>query len=288
MEEIAEIEHNQILSASLSDVIRECRLLFEDFTETGNSELAGIFKTILEDWIKTRNEFGAVVHLLVCGAEAVLAVRRNEPDFIVTAASVTDPYTAWAWAVSRQMLFFNRMTTLASYLDESTGRQLVLEFAESGFELARAYREQRRLAYHALRESVSSAVFPDVRRVETVSDFIFASYAIEGWFNRRLGQTDLSNDFVHKMRSVTDTSLSLLESLKTGQTLHRRLKGQIERLENSYIEMHGTGTKQLETIIIEAVRVFDFYDLVFRNAQSEELMQLAQEFSSIAFERLQR
>ncbi len=288
MEEIAEVEHDQILSACLSDIVRECRGLFEDFTEMGDPELAGIFKAILSDWIQIRKEFGEVVHLLMCGAEAVFSIRRNQPEFISTPANVNDPYQAWAFAVSRQILFFNRMTTLASYLDQSTGRQIILEFAEAALERAKAYKVQRRLAYHAIRESITSAVFPDIRRIETVSDFIFASYAVESWFNNRLVQADVGGDFVVKMKCASRSLLTLLESLKTGRELHRRLKGQLDKLENSISEMHGSESAQVETLIIDAVRIFDFYDGIFRSAQSEEMMQLAQKFSVISHERLQQ
>lgn len=287
MEEIAEVEHNEILSACFSDMIRECRILFNDFTEIGNPELAGIFKTILSDWIQTRNEFGVVVHLLMCGAEAVQAIQRHRPEFISTPVNIADPYKAWALTVSRQMLFFNRMTALASYLDETTGRQIVLEFAERGLEKAKSYRVQRRLAYHTLRESKTSAVFPDIRRVETVSDFIFAAYGVESWFKRRLKQTDASHDLIWNMESATDVSLLLLEKAKKGKELHRRLKGQLEKLDSSVIDMHGSETRQIETLLIEAVRIFDFYDGIFRNAQSEEMMQLAQKFTVISHERFQ-
>lgn len=288
MEEIAEVEHNEILSACLSDIVRECRVLFEDFTETGASELAGIFKTVLTDWIQTRSEFGAVVHLLMCGSEAVRAVRRNVLDAQHIPVRVTDPYTAWALAVSRQMLFFNRMTTLASYLDQSTGRQIVLEFAEQGLSKAKSYKVQRRLAYHALRESKTIAVFPDIRRIETESDFIFVSLAVENWFKRRLDQADTSNQFIKTMKCATSASLSLLENAKEGRSLHRRLKGQIDKLELADIEMPGSEILQTETLVIEAVRLFDFYDSIFRNAQSEGMMRLAQKFSIISYERVQQ
>lgn len=229
-------------------------------------------------------------------------IRRagREPDPASGAASdmgtERDPtncrtaYDAWAIAVDVENRAADRLIELLSRAKDVRAKLLLLGRAREAFRRVASHRVQRRAAFHAERISEARVPFPDVRRIQSVSDLVLVALAIEKWLLRLL---TIRSDPIRANNNgirLTRRTIERLEGLLDGRMSPRRLKKWLDRLDASLPpneEPTGPGRFWQLKMTAEAGRVFDYYDRVFVGAESEDILSEAQALSRDALKRLQ-
>ena len=258
-----------------------------EMAKFGQPELETIYRSLADDAVQqSLPENQADSGKPTNGASYVPVPANTE---ITDVASLSTPYTIWAFAVSNELHLFDELVAANVSLDSSHLQSELAVEARACLDRAAKYRAQRRIAFHAGRLSDEIAQFPDIRRIDTVEDFAHVGLAIEHYFQRLFENYDGSAGDISDIVEATSTAISYLEPVAQNADISKRLENPLKRLARVTSKQVGgiaTDVRRMTQIALEADRIFDYYDRVFETAQDPEVTEASQHLSANVVGRL--
>ncbi len=278
---------NLVLSADLDRLARA--ELYDDLHRqhlvVGEALVAGIFASLAQD------SFAMLPDTIREAGRAAMPAGALTTNARIMRAATTcrTAYDAWAIAVDVECAATDQLVGFLSGADDVRVKRLLLGRVRESAARTASYRMQRRAAFHAEKISEARIPFPDVRRIQIVSDLAFVAQAIERWMLRLLLQRNDHAEANDAVVELTRATIGRLEAFSGGHARPRRLTKWLDRLEASTgaDDAHDSSLRlwQLK-LMAEAGRVFDYYDRIFAVAELEEILLEAQALSKDALTRL--
>ncbi len=274
------MEHRQALAD------RYERLAYE-MAKFGETKLEAIYRSLVDDAVpqvaeETKTASGAPSK----GAAYVpVPAKANLPDV----ASLSTPYSIWAFAVSNEVQLFEQLVAVNISIESCRLQSALAAEALACLDRAANYRVQRRLAFHAGRLSDEIAQFPDIRRIDTIEDFAHVALAIERYFKRLFENYDGSAGDISHIVEASRSAIKYLEPIAKNADISKRLEKPLTRLARATSSQFGgaaTDTRRMMQITLEADRIFDYYDRIFETAQDSQITLAAQHLSASILDRL--
>jgi len=202
----------------------------------------------------------------------------------------SSPYKALAFAVHNEEIAFRFYTHIAAESDDKTVRHYAEILAREELRHAALLRAERRLAYHAERESSSTEPRLNPKAIHNEADLLKAAIHIDNYLAKEISLISstypelktLSNQI---QQQIINNELALKNNISPGEDILKNLE-QL-KLYNSYMNNQFNKTEsEIQRLWACCDRSFAFYDDIVKMATDENVMLTAQKLSSSALDRI--
>lgn len=284
------------------EAIRRYTLLADCMHKANNQSAAGLFdRMVIEE---QEHERLLLKWMQQEGIEEnceIKPVKWHDPEVSTTYNDEacdplhSSPYKALAFAVHNEEIAFRFYTHVAAESDNQTVRDYAEILAREELGHAALLRAERRLAYHAERETQSAEPRLEPKAIHNEADLLAAAIHIDLFLDNEINLISNRSPEINTLAKETKQQISsnektlndktLKDNISPGEDILKNL--QQLKLYNAHMDAqfnnHGSDLKKIWAC---CDRSFAFYDAIVEIATDENVMLTAQKLSSTALDRI--
>ena len=203
------------------------------------------------------------------------------------------PYKALAFAVNNEENAFRFYTHVAAEADNEAVRQYAEILAREELGHAALLRAERRLAFHAERDTNPGSAF-DPRTIQNEIELLASAIQIDRYLSDAISKIDTDSPQLAALARETRQQISNHEeALNSLAPDYREIPGLIPMLlahaeANDATTEFGSGSlgAELQRLSIYCDQSFAFYDAIVESTSDESMMRTAQTLTSSALDRI--
>ena len=207
----------------------------------------------------------------------------------------SSPYRALAFAVHNEEIAFRFYTHVAAESENQTVRQYAEILAREELGHAALLRAERRLAYHAERDSNMVEPRLNPKAVHNEADLLAAAIHIDHFLANEMIKVAEYSPEINSLARETRLQISNNENTLYDDAVNKKMSPgdeiikNLEQLKsyNAYMEKNDDSpNSRLQRLCACCDRSFAFYDAIVETADDENVMLTAQKLSSSALDRI--
>lgn len=207
----------------------------------------------------------------------------------------SSPYRALAFAVHNEEIAFRFYTHVAAESENETVRQYAEILAREELGHAALLRAERRLAYHAERETNMAEPRLNPKAVHNEADLLAAAIHIDHYLANEMNKLAENSPEVDSLARETRLQISSNENALFDDAVNKKMSPgeeitkNLEQLKsyNAYMEKNDDSpNSRLKRLCACCDRSFAFYDAIVDMTDDENVMLTAQKLTSSALDRI--
>lgn len=284
------------------EAIKRYSQLASDMREAGNESAAALFERmvteeqeherLLQEWMAKES---------IPRNPDIGPIRWRDPQVSTTYNDeardphYSTPYKALAFAVNNEENAFRFYTHVAAESDNEAVRKYAEILAREELGHAALLRAERRLAFHAERETSAAATRPDPRNIHNEIELLAAAIQIDRYIADAIGKIDIDSaqltTLAREIRQQASNNENVLNRMApnygelTGATIPMTL-APVDLNEEPTEEGSISPASELRRLGIYCDQSFAFYDAIVATTTDESMMQTAQSLTSSALDRI--